>query len=97
MSQQPWATVPLSVTVRRKAVGVCDENTRAHAALPEGPSSSTGTRMKTRQALFTKGACSPRDGGKGGNRKMSGADWLATLAEVMSPRFSDRPGLKGRR
>lgn len=94
MSQQPWATVPLSVTIRRKAVGACDENTRAQAALAEGPSSSIGTCMKTRQALFTKGT---RDGGKVGNRKMSGANWLAILAELMSPRFSGRPALKGRR
>lgn len=44
MLQQPWATVPLSVTVRRKAVGTCDENTRAHAAPAGGPSSRIGTR-----------------------------------------------------
>lgn len=96
MLQQPRATVPLSVTVRRKAVGTCEENTRVQAALEEGPNSSIGAHMKTRQAIFTMGACSPRVGSKGINRKTSGANWLAILAELMSPRFDDKPGLNGR-
>jgi hypothetical protein len=96
MLQQPWTTVPLSVTVRRKAVETYDKDTRTHTVLTEEPGSSIGTRMKKRQALFTMGACSPRVGGKGGNRKMSGANWLAILAELMSSRFNDRPGLKRR-
>lgn len=41
------------------------------------------------------GAWSPGVGGKGGNRKMSGANWLAILAELMSSGFSDRPVSRG--
>lgn len=41
------------------------------------------------------GAWSPGVGGKGENRKMSGANWLAIQAELMSSRFSDRPVSRG--
>lgn len=53
--------------------------------------------MKKRQALFTVCACNPRSGGKGGNRRISGANWPAVLARIDEIQVQGQTRSQGKR